>query len=249
VGPLPDHDDLLDAESLTRLVHSELEKYGTSADHQLTDEQIELAQRALVRVLARLGIPLNLPWRHFTAFRSHWMQQGCQGSWQARRDLLAAHFDPVFDALDSLEESRLDSVAADGVSPHGKTGWPAVDTELLAVKRRFQTATSAQDYRDVGNGCVAVLEALSRTVYDPSRHLRSGEEPPLPAKTKQRLERYVEDSLAGGDNVHLRGLATKVIDVAQAVKHSTTPTRREAGIAADAVVLLANILRRAEQDQ
>jgi len=28
------------------------------------------------------------------------------------------------------------------------------------------------------------------------------------------------------------------------VKHRTTPTRRDAGIAADAVILLANILRR-----
>jgi hypothetical protein len=32
------------------------------------------------------------------------------------------------------------------------------------------------------------------------------------------------------------------------VKHSTTPTRRESGIAADAVNLLANILRRVDQE-
>ena len=36
---------------------------------------------------------------------------------------------------------------------------------------------------------------------------------------------------------------------AQHIKHSETPTRREAGIAADAVIQLANLLRRLDEDQ
>jgi hypothetical protein len=39
-----------------------------------------------------------------------------------------------------------------------------------------------------------------------------------------------------------------VIELAHSVKHSSNPTRREAGIAADAVILLTNILRRVDQD-
>ncbi|MFN6545039.1 hypothetical protein [Mycolicibacterium nivoides] len=40
----------------------------------------------------------------------------------------------------------------------------------------------------------------------------------------------------------------KVIELAHSVKHSTGSTRREAGIAADSVIMLANILRRVDQD-
>lgn len=99
-----------------------------------------------------------------------------------------------------------------------------------------------------GNRAVGVLEALSRTIYDPSVHLRDGETEPPADKTKQRLGRYVEDSLAGQDNEAIRGVANKVIELAHSVKHSTAPTRREAGIAADSVIMLANILRRVDQD-
>jgi hypothetical protein len=53
----------------------------------------------------------------------------------------------------------------------------------------------------------------------------------------------VEDVAPGSDNAALRKLARSAIEFAQHVKHSTTPTRREAGIA-DAVIQLANLLRR-----
>ena len=65
-------------------------------------------------------------------------------------------------------------------------------------------------------------------------------------KTKQRLGRYVEESLGGPDNVELRGLVTKAVEFAQKVKHDL-PSRRDAGITADSVILLANILKRLEQ--
>lgn len=81
-------------------------------------------------------------------------------------------------------------------------------------------------------------------MYDPAVHLRPGEDEPPVAKTKQRLDRYIDDALTGPDNAPLRRLAKAAVEVAQQVKHSGDPTRREAGIAADAVILLANMLRR-----
>jgi hypothetical protein len=230
------------------LVRSELEAYGTAGGERLTEEQIELAQRALRAVLERNSITLNLPWRNFSGFHSYWLKNDGFGSWQARRDLLDKFFDPVQEELDRLEEAQFRAVVAEAVSPHAATGWPKVDEELTEMKRRFRSAATPQDYRDVGNRSVAVLEALSRTIYDPGRHTRPGETEPAPDKTKQRLGRYVEDSLAGKDNEAIRGVTSKVIELAHSVKHSSNPTRREAGIAADAVILLTNILRRVDQD-
>lgn len=245
---MPGEDDLTSAIVLTRVVRSELEAFGTGGGERLTDAQLEIAQRTLRAVLGRVGIDITLPWRNFTAFKTYWLQKGASGSWQARRDLIAASFDPVQDELDRQEEGEFRAVLAEAVSPRTATGWPKVDEEITELKRRFRTASTPQDYRDVGNRCVAVLEALSRTVYDPSRHLREGELEPPADKTKQRLGRYVEDSLAGKDNEAIRAVANKVIELAHSVKHSTAPARREAGIAADAVILLANILRRIDEE-
>lgn len=247
-GPVAGVDDLDAAIALTKLVWEELEAYGTSGGTRLDEVQIGLAQRALSATLSRVGITLDFPWRNFATFRSYWLKNDCSGSWQARRDLLETFFGPVQLELDRQEEVQFRAVLAEAVSPHTKTGWPKVDEELAELRRRFRTATTTQDYRDVGNRSVAVLEALSRTVYDPRVHLRDGEAEPAVDKTKQRLSRYVEDSLAGKDNEAVRGVANKVIELAHSVKHSTAPTRREAGIAADSVVMLTNILRRVDQD-
>ena len=83
-----------------------------------------------------------------------------------------------------------------------------MDLELAALRERFGTARTSPDYRDVGNRCVAVLEAVGEVVYDKEKHLRAGEEVPSREKSKQRLERYVEDSLAGNENAKVRGLVS-----------------------------------------
>lgn len=134
------------------------------------------------------------------------------------------------------------------MSIHNRTGWPEVDKEISELRRHFQGARTAQDYRSVGLDCVAVTESLGAQVYDPAKHLREGEEEPPIANTKQRLERFLGDAIPGPENATLRKLARATIDYAQHVKHSGTPTRREAGIAADAVIQLANILRQLDDD-
>ena len=78
--------------------------------------------------------------------------------------------------------------------------------------------------------------------HQPAAHLREGEEVPPRDKTKQRIGRFVETALP--DDAELRRLVNAAIELAQKVKHNATPTRRQAGIAADSVIMLANILRR-----
>ena len=67
-------------------------------------------------------------------------------------------------------------------------------------------------------------------------------------KTKLRIDRFIEDAAPGSDNASLRKLAKAANDQAQAVKHRAAGNRKEAGIAADSTILLANILRRLEED-
>lgn len=135
------------------------------------------------------------------------------------------------------------------MSPREAVGWPAVDEEIRELRRRFRSSTTPQDYRAVGTHCVGVIEALCRTVYNPKRHLRAGETEPPVDKSKQRLDRFIEDALPGEPNEELRGLAKRSVAVAHQVKHRPAATRRDAGVAADTVILLANILRRLADDQ
>lgn len=106
----------------------------------------------------------------------------------------------MFEELEKLFEGGAGGVV-EAVSPHAVTGWPCVDLELAALRERFGTARTSPDYRDVGNRCVAVLEAVGEVVYNEGKDLREGEAVPSREKSKQRLERYVEDSLAGKEGI------------------------------------------------
>ncbi len=241
--PLENRTDLEAAIALAALVHDELMAYGTGGGERLSDDEMGLSLSALRAVTKRLGVAFEPPYRNFTTFRTYWLRNEAHGSWQARRDLLETLFEPLHRELVRMEERTFEGLAQ-AVSPRQATGWPAVDQEITELRRRFLTCQTASDYRDVGNRCVMITELLGDAVYDPALHLREGEKPPGRGETKKRFDRYIETQLQGSDNVEARALARSVVVFAQAVKHRSAPSRREAGISADAVIMLANILRR-----
>lgn len=247
-GPVEDSPDIEVAVALARLVHDDLEAFGTGGGQVLTEQDIREALIALRAIVQRVGIQdLDVPFRDYTSFKTYWLRSGARGSWQARRDLLSDIFDDLHESLSDLESKALASTLADPVSPRGRTGWAAIDAEIAELRRHFHSARSPQDYRNVGNDCVIVIEALSRQVYDPDRHLRPGEDEPPVGNTKQRLDRFVEDAVPGSDNAAARKLFRASIEMAQATKHRPTSTRRDAGLAADAVILVSNLLRRLDE--
>lgn len=245
-GPLPGDDDLATAISLARLTHQEYQAFGTNGSQQWTDEDSRIALRALRLVLDRHGIEFRPPWRDFESFRSHWIAVGASGTggWQARRDILSEWFGPVLETLEEAEEKGFRAELAQPISPRTKTGWERVDDEIDQLRLRFRSAATTQDYKDVGNRCVGVLEALSATVYDPAKHCPEGMAEPPVDKTDIRIGGYLDERLPGKSNEELRGLAKKASALAHKVKHSSSADRTRAGIAADAVILIGNMLRR-----
>lgn len=239
------HSDNEVAVPLARLVHDAFEAYGTDGSQDVTELQSRGVMSALRAVLGRLSVPFNPPFSDFTEFRTYWRRNGAwgPGGWQARRDILVELLNPVHDQLADLQAGALRSVLAQPVTTHPRTGWTRVDDEVAELRRHFQSARTPQDYRNVGNDCAIILERLSEAAYASDRHLRPGEEVPAVARTKDRLDRVVEVDLAGAKNSELRKFVRAAIEQAQAVKHRT-PNRRHAGIAADSVILLANIFRR-----
>jgi len=154
-------------------------------------------------------------------------------------------FDDLHALLDARETDSLTGALADPISPRGSTGWQRVEEELNEMRRHFQAARTEQDYSNVGNDAVAALEALSAAAYEHGRHGEPGvDEPPVP-NTKARLGRLVDVELPGSESAELRKVVRAAIELAQATKHRRNGDRRSAGMAADAVLLVVNLVRRA----
>jgi len=244
-GTIVDRSDIEVAGALARLVHDEYEERATSDAPRLNDDGARATLRALRSVLSRLGITFSPPFEDFTSFYKYWRREGMtgSGSWAQRSEYLAGLFNPLHETLADLASGAIGTSLAQPATSHTRTGWTRVDEEVAELRRHFQAARSPQDYRNVGNDCVIVMERLSEVAYDATRHLAEATEEPPVANTKSRLDRVVEVDLAGSSNAELRKLIRAAIEQAQATKHRT-PDRRHAGIAADSVILLANILRR-----
>lgn len=247
-APDPNEPDLDVALALMDLVRDDLLMSGTGGTPSISDEDMRVAIRALQRVSARAGHEFKLPFRDHSGWHGWWVRNGAHGNYQARRDLLGDLFDEPYAVLMSEQDRALDATLAEAVSPRERLGWPEVDTEIGELRRHFRTASTPQDYRAVGNDCVHITEALSRKVYDHEKHTPDGDPEPAVTQTKIRFDRYIAASLPGPENAALRKFARASIELAQAVKHSGTPTRTEAGILADAVIVLANMLRRLDDE-
>ena len=245
-GAIPGDDSLTTALALTRIVWEEYEAYGTDSSQSSSNEESRELLRTLILVLHRQGINLQLPWRDFSSFRSYWIANDGRGSWQARRNMIAQYFEPVRSELEDLEERTYANQLAAPVSPRDRLGWTTIDQQIEQLRYRFRTASTTVDYKDVGNRCVGVLEELSRTLYRPEIHCAPDEKPPAVDKTGIRIGAYIDRRLKGPGNEELRGLVKKTSALSHKIKHSPTADRATAGIAADAVIMLANILRRLE---
>ena len=246
-GTAHDPNPLETALSLTRLVRAEYESYGTEKAHLRTDEdEARAALKTLRMVLKRRGIVFNPPWRDFSSFQSHWHAEGARGSWQARRDIIEKVFRPIQDQLEEAEEQQYMGELTEWISPHKDLGWTDVDDHIAQLRQRFRSASTAVDYKDVGNRCVGVLEALSAHVYDPAVHCPPGTTVPPVDRTDIRIGAYIDQRLPGKSNEELRGLTKKASALSHKMKHSPKADRTTTGITADAVILLANILRRLE---
>lgn len=243
-GPLKSATDVEIAVPLARLVHDEYRNRGTENNPRISVHESRAVMAALGAVLKRLGVDFRPPFFDFDGFYSYWKNNNGSNSWQARRQMLSELFDPLHEQLADLEAGTVASTLADPVTSHPRTGWTRVDEEITELRRHFQNARTEQDYRNLGNDCVIILERLSEAAYDRARHLLRGEDEPPVASTKNRLERVIEVDLAGSENAALRKLVRAAIEQAQGVKHGATTNRPYAGVAADSVILLTNMLRR-----
>ncbi|KJF18045.1 hypothetical protein AXFE_11440 [Acidithrix ferrooxidans] len=241
-GPGDGISDVEVAIPLANLVHENLISCGTDGIVSVQQDEIKVAIRVLKAVLNRLRVIVDIPFHDYSSFKAYWLRNGCSGSWAARRAILSQIFDPIHEFLAQLDVET-PAGPTSSIRNEATTGWPTVDEELRELRRAFASATTPQNYAAIGLQCVRVIGALADSVYDPSVHVRIGEEALSYDKTDLRIARFIEDALPGRVNENLRGLAKKATAFAHEVKHSTNPDVNETAIVADSVILLCGILR------
>lgn len=137
-GPVQDVADLDAALALVKQLNEDFTAYGTGGGEELTNDEAALALRTLKRVLGRLGVPITIPFRDFHTFRTYWNAHDGYGSWQARREMVAEVFEPVFARLYEL----IDAEEAPAVADAALSALPnvaAIRDHLSRLQRNVDT--------------------------------------------------------------------------------------------------------------
>lgn len=242
--------DIDSLDGVVRLLRREIDEYSQRSWSSLLDEDLDLLNKAYRILCARIGVQSSrLPFRDWTEYQ-RWRRRE---QWDHYRQLQSSHTEEVYwdDFFGDLEEHVSSVLEASwtqevlrAVSPHEETGWESVDTEIDELRRKFSVARTASDHSGVGHQCVRVIEKLAAVAYDLDVHGKSAQGEPKPAETKNRFEAIIHTHTAGKENELLRKLSKDIVALAQEVKHRHTPNREDAGIAADSVIFLANLIRR-----
>jgi len=179
--PLADTSDVTAAERLLELTWSELEAFGTGGGNECDDKEIAVVIRTLEAVTRRLGIPLELPFRDFTRFKTYWLRNDGYGSWQARRDILEDLLGPTRKELETLDL---------------RLAGPKIKEELISALRnpvairdqlgRLQRTAESDPALAIGTA-KELIESTAKTVLQ-ERGLEANDKDDLPALVKQAQE-------------------------------------------------------------
>lgn len=196
--------------------------------------------RALKAALKRLGIPYPNNYDDLWRWHGRW-SQGDMPKYSDRRTYISDLFAPVREAL--ADQERATHELAKGVGGDEAESWPQIDAQLVRLQRLFREAKDGDAYNGVGLQCMKVLTSLGHVVFDADRDLPTGKEEPGRDDAKERIAYFVRRVVPGEQGEQIRKLVNAAYAQANTAKHRQTPTRIDAGIAANATALLVSTLR------
>lgn len=242
--------DIEALDAVVRLLRREIENYNLRYWSHLSDLGLETVNKAYRMLCARIGVESQrLPFRDWTEYE-RWRRRE---NWVYLKQIEANYTEDIFwdEFFGHLENHVQDTLEASwtqdllrAISPHQETGWAAVDDEIAELRRKFSIARTASDHSAIGFQCVRVLEQLAAASYVQGVHGRFASGEPAKGDTKKRFEAIIKAHASGSENEVLRKIARDAVALSQEVKHRHTPSREDAGIAADAVIFLTNVIRR-----
>ena len=123
-------------------------------------------------------------------------------------------------------------------------GWQRVDRTMDRIRELLATASTEEQFQEVGVLCREVLISLAQAVFDPRLH------PALPkddadvsdSDAKRMIARYIVSECPGPSNQEVRKCVNSAVDLANKVTHSRTSVYRDAAFCVQATVNVIGLI-------
>ena len=183
------------------------------------------------RGLRDLGVADPFPWTGLWEWYGVW---GTFGGYAGRRQHIESLAAPV---LDELRERR----DATGLADWGEGTIERLERRLDGLRTTFETASTLDDYQDVGRRAREILIDLGQIAFDESM-LAEGQPVPGRGDAKARLDIVFERRFAGSANEEMRRFMKAAVALANSVTHSGDTAAVHAFAVAQATLLLIRVV-------
>src|SRR5690606_23920236 len=114
--------------------------------------------------------------------------------------------------------------------------------EANEIRLQMSRATAEEQYQAVGLLCRELLISTSQAVFDAVEHPTVDGVPASKTDAKRMFEAYIEATLIGSSNDHLRKHVRAAYDLAAHLQHRRTASFRDAAICVEATLSVVNII-------
>lgn len=139
--------------------------------------------------------------------------------------------------IDSLSENTTRLYA----SP---VGWQSVDRAMDRIRELLATASTVEQFQEVGVVCREGLISLAQAVFDASQHppLRNDTTDVSDSDVKRMMARYVASECPGPSNQEVRKCVNIAVDLANKVTHRRTSVYRDAAFCAQTTINVIGLI-------
>ncbi|MCC5822342.1 MAG: hypothetical protein LAT64_06375 [Phycisphaerales bacterium] len=181
--------------------------------------QAEYAQRRsrIAELLRDFGLDDPNPFSDLWQWYAKWSTD--IPKWAPRRKYIADLYQPLLDALDSLENSDISLPPA--------TGWERVDRILAPMPAMIAQGRNEEDFQAVGHKCREAIISAAQYVYQNSMAIHL-ETTPSSTDSKRMLDAFLTDSLPGESRKLSRRICNSAVDLANELTHRRSATQFDA---------------------
>ena len=120
--------------------------------------------------------------------------------------------------------------------------WERTERTLAELETAVATASTEEQCQAVGGLARDALISAAQAVFKPDIHWRTAGPVPSPTDSKRQLEAYLGFALAGTSNETTRAFARSTVQLADAITHRRSATRKDARLAATAAKFLIDLI-------
>ena len=201
---------------------------------QEINDEYKLKFNAVNKALQRLGFQNPNQFKDLWDWYGKWSSDF--STYRERRAFIRELYSSLVQTLLETEEAESINVTID------LKGWERLERSVQEIRKRQSEASKEEQFQVIGLLCRETIITLAQSVFVEDKHPILDDTKVSKTDAKRMLEAYIAVELSGSSNKILRQYARSTLDLANALTHKRTATKKDASLCSIATLSLINFI-------